>query len=154
MSDLLAGALIGFFLGIIAGVVANKTWELWTRSRSHTAVKKLAGEWVAHKMLGRNVDSKPMPGSTVISPTQSRWSADAHVLEVRGHDISEDGRRRDHSGFIAIDTTCPWRATRTIRYLDSDEISEQRIEISRDGNTLYVFPDAPEYHKHALVRKN
>ena len=48
----------------------------------------------------------------------------------------------------------PVRAIRTVRYMDSDEITEQRIEISRDNKTLYVFPADPAagYNRHALRR--
>jgi hypothetical protein len=148
MNDLWVGVL----LGIPAGIVVNKIWELWTRSRSHHAAAKLAGVWIAYNMQGRNVDVTPMPGAspTMIS-AKSRWSADSHVLEVNGQDISSDGKKRDHLGYLAIDPACPWRGIRTVRYADSDEISEQRIEIGRDGNTLYVFPREDGYSKHAII---
>ena len=153
-ASVLYGTLLGFFAGILAGILANKLWELWTRSRVHRVAEKLAGEWIMYNMHGRNVDPAPEPSTlpTVISPARSRWSADSHVLDVSGGHLS-NGQVREHSGFLALDPGCPWRAIRTVRYADSDEISEQRIEIGRDGNTLYVFPTEADYGRHALRRR-
>ena len=139
MSDLLAGALLGF----VANVIVNKVWEWLVRSRAHKAARGQVGTWTAHNIHGRDVDLAPMPGAllTTIS-ARSRWKADSHVLDVHGQDDSNE-RIRDHDGYLAIDPACPRRAIRTVRYVDSDEIAEQRIEISRDNKTLYVFPADP-----------
>lgn len=157
-----AGALIGFFAGIVASIVANKIWELVTRLRAHGIAKRLAGEWTEHNMDGRNVGrqtEEPGAGLTLISakPWWRAWVADSHVLDVSA--IDRDSKRR-HDGPLVVDPLCPRLATRIVLYADSDEISEQRIVIIRDFNTLYVFPvdtvatlGPSAYHRHALCRK-
>lgn len=152
--DFWSGAL-GFFLGL----AANKTSERWTLYRAHRDARRLAGEWVAHNYKpedDRFIDPQPMPhaGLTVIS-AKSWWSTNSHVLDVHAQDIESNGQVKDHNGFLAIDPMCPWRAIRTIRYVGSDLITEQRIEISGDGDVLYVFDksaDGRYSKKHALRR--
>jgi len=57
-----------------------------------------------------------------------------------------------------VNRLCPRLATRIVLYEDSDEVCEQRIVISRDSETLYVFPIdtvatmGGPYKKHALCR--
>jgi hypothetical protein len=155
MSDLWAGVLLGLPAGFAVGILVNKVWELLVRSRANTVARELAGTWVAHEVDGRDVAPEPMLNAlpTTIS-ARPWWKADSHVLDVTGQDDS-NGRVRDHMGYLAIDPACPWRAGRTVRYLDSEEIAEQRIEISRDNRTLYVFPADPGagYKRHALRRR-
>jgi hypothetical protein len=150
-------------IGLALGLFTNKVTEYLTRFRSYRTAKKLVGEWTAHNMLdGRHVDRHtPMPGA---GPTeikaQSWWMAwwpDSHVLDVSGADTS-DGRH--HRGPLVIDSICPRVATRIVLYdAPSDEVSEQRIVISQDLRTLYVFPVStvatlgPVYPAHALCRK-
>ncbi len=129
----------------------------------HRAAKRLAGEWIAHnyqKDNPRSIDPQTMPGAglTVIS-AKSWWQTHSHVLDVHAQDLGlpELGSQiRNHHGWIAIDPGRPQRATRTIFYEDSDEIEEQRILISDDGNTLHVFDESADggYNKkHALRRR-
>ncbi len=62
-------------------------------------------------------------------------------------------------GYLTIDRVSPRLATRIVSYTDSDEVSEQRIVISSDGQTLHVFPVVPlsqpsiSYDRHALCRR-
>jgi len=80
-------------------------------------------------------------GDTTISPKGHRWSANSNVLEVRGVDKNPDGDRH-HSGPLVIDPICERIATRIMIYEfpTPDEAMEQRIVISYDRKTLYVFP--------------
>ena len=87
---------------------------------------------------------------TVIS-ARPLLSANSHILDVYGRDF-EDGRLREHDGYIVIDRECPTRATRTVIYRESHEITEQRIEIGSNDKTLHIFPTEPAYAKHALRR--
>lgn len=147
MSDLAA-----FIAGIVTGMVANGGTALWTRFRAYRAAEKLVGKWVTYEKDDRAFEKLIDGALTEIlaRPWWSRCSTDSHVLPVR----STDPSGREHSGYFAIDPSCPWRATRTILYHDSDEIAGQRVEISPSGNTLYVFPDPPNqgYEQHALRR--
>jgi hypothetical protein len=162
MNDFWAGALVGAALGIPVGLFVNELTEYLTRFRSHAAAKRLEGRWTAHNFLdGRNVDRQTQmsgAGLTVISakPWWKACSADSHVLDVNAEDIS-DGRH--HSGRLVIDNVCPRLATRIVLYsAPSDEVSEQRIVVSHDFNTLYVFPVdtvatlGAVYGRHALCR--
>jgi hypothetical protein len=99
-------------------------------------------------------------GLTEISLNKHRWSPDAHILDVRSEDVSADGKQsRPHGGNLVLDPLFPRLATRIDVYYDSDEISEQRIVISRDFQTLYVFPIdtvatlGAVYGKHALRKQ-
>jgi hypothetical protein len=59
-------------------------------------------------------------------------------LQVSGVDTS-DGRH--HHGPLTIDPLCTRRATRILIYdKPDDEVMEQRVVISHDRQTLYVFP--------------
>ena len=96
----------------------------------------------------------PAQGSPVVS-AKSWWRTPSHVLDVHAQDLNS-GQIRNHHGWIAIDPSRPQRATRTIFYDDSDEIEEQRILISDDGNTLHVFDESVGggySKKHALRRR-
>jgi hypothetical protein len=139
MSEFWVGLLLGFLLGFIGNILANHYWELRTRFRTHVTAKKLVGTWTAYNMQGRVVDSTPMQGSgpTVISATPHWWSANSGVLQVSSRDTS-DGRH--HGGPLVIDPICPRLATRILIYdAPTDEVVEQRIIISHDFKTLYVF---------------
>ena len=150
-------------LGLFIGLLANKVTEYWARFRSYLVARKLKGKWTAHNMMdGRHVDRQTRmhgAGLTEIKP-RSWWKAccsDSHVLDVSGEDTS-DGRH--HGGPLVIDPVCSWFATRIVLYsAPSDEISEQRIVISPDRKTLYVFPVAtvatlgPGYRIHALCKQ-
>ena len=91
-------------------------------------------------MHGRLVDSTPMEGGglTVIRAKAHWWSAESNVLDVSSQD-SSDGRH--HSGPLVIDPVCSRLATRILIYdaPTPDEVVEQRIIISHDSKTLYVF---------------
>jgi len=162
MSDfwkgILLGALIGFFLGIVASIIATYLWDLKARWRAHEAGTKLVGTWTAYNIHGRTIDTTPMPraGPTVVSLNHHWWEADSGVLDVHGQDIDPP---REHSGTIVLDPVKPWLASRIYRYADSDEIAQQRLEIDpASRNTVYVFPDpsvatlGDVYGKHAWRR--
>jgi hypothetical protein len=139
MSDFWSGLLLGFFFGVVGNVLVTHYGEIVARSRAHAAAKRLVGTWEAYNIHGRIVDSTPMPGAgfTEISTRSRRWSADSHVLQVSGVDVS-DGRH--HSGTLVIDPVCPRLATRILIYDDPEcEVMEQRIVISQDFKTLFVF---------------
>ena len=159
MNDTCVGLLVGFVSGVFSSAVAAYLLELRTRARLHDEAERLAGVWVAHDMLdGRTVDrSKPMKGSwpTVMTPRRRWWGADSHILDISGDDISSE-RLRPHEGYLIIDRVSPRLATRIVCYTDSDEVSEQRIVISSNRETLHVFPvTSPpgSYERHALCRK-
>lgn len=147
----------GVALGFVFNLVASHVWELWKQHQSYRLAEKLIGKWTAYNRDGRTIDQTPMKGArlTEILPKSwlSRWLPNSHVLNVRGQDEDDNGVVREHEGYLAIDLACPRRATRTVMYKDSDEIAEQRIEISADCKTLYVYPVAPtdrDYNAHAL----
>ena len=147
------GAL-GFFLGL----AANNISERLTLYRAHRAARRLAGEWVAHDYEpgnNRSIDPRPMPGAglTVIS-ARPWWSKSSHILDVHAQDV-DSGQVRNHHGYLAIDPIRPQRATRTIFYVDSDEIAEQRVEISDDDNTLHLFDESADggYSKETALRR-
>jgi hypothetical protein len=157
--------LVGFFSGAISGALVAYFVELWTRRRLHGEAKRLKGTWVAHNMLdGRTVDrSRPMENTWATVMTPKPWwlscAANSHVLDVSGDHVSDDGRLRHMEGYLTIDRVSPRLATRIVCYTDSDEVSEQRIVISSDGETLHVFPIVPlskpaiSYDRHALCRR-
>lgn len=159
----LVGAAIGFVAGIVASIIANYLWELGARWRAYKAASKLVGTWVAYNIHGRTIDTAPMQGAglTVVSLNPHWWAADSGVLDVRAEDIdASTGRTRMHDGTIVLDPANPWLATRIDRYADSNEISQQRLEIDpKDGSTVYIFPDpnvatlGDVYGKHAWRRK-
>lgn len=145
---------LGFFLGL----AANKVSEHWARIQAYRRAKKLAGEWIAYNYdegNPRKIEEKPMPGAglTVIS-FKPWWWPHSHVLDVSAEDL-DSGDVRLHHGWIAIDPERPQLATRTIFYDECDEIAEQRLVISDDGNTLFVFDKSAGggyRRKHALRR--
>jgi hypothetical protein len=166
----MANFLVGFFSGVLSGVLVAYFVELWTRKRLHAAAKQLEGEWIAYDMLdGRTIDrSEPMKNSwpTAMTP-KPLWrccAADSHVLDISADHVSSDGRLRHHEGYLIIDRASPRLATRIVCYADSDEVSEQRIVISsstgdsKKPDTLHVFPvvtAAPSisYNRHALLKR-
>ena len=160
----LIGALVGFFAGIFASIIANYLWELAARWRAYRAAGKLAGTWVAYSIHGRTIDTAPMQGAglTVVSLKPRWYTANSGVLDFRSEDIdASTGRTRKHDGTIVLDPVNPWLATRIDRYADSNEISQQRLEIDpKDCNTVYIFPDpavatlGDVYGKHAWRRKS
>jgi hypothetical protein len=156
----LTSLLLGFFLGIIGNVVVNYIWDLRTRYQAHANATKLVGNWTAHNIEGRNVDTRLMPGSGITEiRSKRRWSADSHVLAVQSTDTCDDGSKRTHHGSLVLDSRFPRLATRVVIYDDSGEVSEQRIVVSSDFQTLYVFPIAmvatlgDAYGKHALRKQ-
>jgi hypothetical protein len=157
-----AGILLGFVAGIIASILANHYWDLRTRHRAYKAARKLVGTWVAYNIQGRTIDRTPMPGAglTVVSAKPHWWWADSGVLDVCSQDIdAATGRTRKHDGTIVLDPVNPWLATRIDRYADSNEISQQRLEIDPGCDTVYIFPDQTVstldnvYGKHAWRRR-
>jgi hypothetical protein len=138
MSDFWTGLLLGFFFGVIGNVLVTHYGELVARFRARAAAKRLVGTWAAYDIHGRMVDSTPMPGAgfTEVSAKPHWWSADSHVLQVSAVDVSDE---RHHSGTLVIDPVCPRLATRILIYDPGDEVVEQRIVISQDFKTLYVF---------------
>ncbi len=159
MSDLWKGALLGFFFGFVTSYL----WDLKAQHRAYKAAVKLVGTWVAHNIHGQTVDGTPIPGAglTVVSSKPHWWSADSAILDASAQDIdASTGHRRDHYGHIVLDPAFPGRATRIVRYADSKEITEQRLEISPDFNTVYVLPVptiatlGDTYTKYALRRKS
>jgi hypothetical protein len=102
------GTAVGFASGVLTSVIAAYVMEFRSRSKAHSAVKKLAGIWVAHNRDGRNVEETPMPNAlfTEFTPAKSRWAADSYVLRVFGKETDSDGKIRDHEGFLTIDPVC------------------------------------------------
>lgn len=131
-------------------VIIAASRAIYGRQRAHRTAKKLEGIWSDHDLQGREL--VPMDGAsiTVIS-ARHPLSADSHILDVYGRDF-KDGRLREHDGHIVIDRDFPNRATRTLTYRDSCEVTVQRLEIDSDNRTLYIFPTEPAYGKHALRR--
>lgn len=160
MSEFWAGLLIGFFLGVVASLLANYVWDLRARYGAYKVARKLVGTWEAFNIDGRTIDTTPMPGATVVS-SRRWWAADAGVLDVRAQDNdASTGRTRRHSGTIVFDRANPWLATRILRYADSNEISQQRLQIDPDDcGIVHIFPDptvatlGDVYRKHVWRRK-
>lgn len=160
---ILLGTLVGFPAGIATSVIANYVWDLRSRRRAYIAACKLVGTWEAYKISGRKIEATPMLGAglTVVSAKPHWWMADSAVLDVRSEDKDEaTGQIRKHDGTLVLDPTNPWLARRIDRYADSDEISQQRLEIDpNDPNTVYIFPDptvatlGDVYGRHAWRRK-
>ncbi len=162
MIEFLVGTLIGFFLGIVASIVANYQWDLRARRRAYKAARKLVGTWVAYNIHGRKIDTTPMQGAglTIVSSKPHWWAADSGVLDVSSQDIDASGGTREHDGTIVLNPANPWLATRIDRYSDSNEISQQWLEMDpNDCDTVYIFPDptvstlGDVYAKHAWRRK-
>jgi hypothetical protein len=161
MSEVWAGILVGFFIGIAASILANYLWDLKGRRRAHKTASKLAGTWVAYDIRGRMIDDTPMPGAglTVVSSKPHWWATDSGVLDVRSEDVGSGGPARRHDGIIVLDATNDSLATRIDRYADSNEVAQQRLAIDADCNTVYIFPDATNstlgdvYGRHAWRRK-
>ena len=135
------GLLLGFVLGVVGNILASHIWELRARSRAYNNAMALVGTWKAFNIHGRNLEPMAGAGDTTISAKGHRWSATSNVLEVRGVDKNPDGDRH-HSGPLVIDPICDRIATRIMIYEfpTPDEATEQRIVISYDRKTLYVFP--------------
>ena len=163
MINFWAGTLIGFIAGIVASILANYQWDLRTRHRAYKTAGKLVGTWVAYGIHGRAIDTTPMPGAglTVVSLKPHWWAADSGVLDVRSEDIDvSTGHTRKHDGTIVLDPANPWLATRIDRYADSNEISQQKLQIDpNDCNLVHIFSDPTVatlgnvYAKHAWRRK-
>ena len=152
----------GVLLGFVASILANHYWDLRARYRAYRIAGRLVGAWVAYNIHGRTIDATPIPGSglTKVSSKPHWWSDDSAVLDVHSQDLDpSSGQTRDHDGHIVINPALPWLATRIVRYADSNEISEQRLVIGSDFNTVYVFPVSivatlgDVYGKHAWRRK-
>ena len=145
MSEFWKGMLIGFFLGIVASLIAAYLWDVKTRIRAYVAARRLVGTWVAYDFEGRTIASTPMQGAglTVVALSRDWWAADSGLLDVHAQDIDPStGQTREHHGSIVLDPVKPWLATRILRYRDSDEVSQQRLEIDlKDWKTVRVFPD-------------
>lgn len=145
--------------GLLLGLAANNISERMRLYQAYRVARKLAGEWIAYNYTSddnRSIDAQTMAGAglTVIS-ARSWWRPHSHVLDVYAQDL-DSGQTRNHHGWIAVDPARPQRASRTIFYDDSDEIEEQRILISDDGNTLHVFDESADEgysKKHALRRR-
>jgi hypothetical protein len=149
-------AAIGLFLGLLA----NKVTEYWARLQSYLVARRLKGKWTAHNMTdGRHVDRQTPMHDRLTKIEPRPWykacCSDSHILDVSAED--PDGRQ--HSGPLVIDPVCSWFATRIVLYSAMDEISEQRVMISPDRETLYVFPVAAAstlgtgYRIHALCKQ-
>jgi hypothetical protein len=153
------GTLFGFVAGVLASVIAAYLWDLKSRRRAYKAASKLVGTWEAYLISGRRIETTPMPGAglTVVSLNHRWWKADSGVLDSRSEDI-DTGRK--HGGSIVLDPANPWLAFRIDRYADSNEISQQFLQIDpSDRNTVLIFPDprvstlGDVYGKHAWRRK-
>ena len=162
MSTFWSGALLGFFAGIVASIIANHYWDWRARYRAYKSARRLVGTWVAYNMTGRLVDTIPMQGAglTEVSCKPHWWSANSAVLDVRAEDINtSNGDKREHDGHIVFDQAIPWLANRIDRYADSNEVAQQQLVIGPDFDIVYVFPIATgatsgdAYRKHAWRRK-
>lgn len=159
MSDFWSGISLGTLFGFIASVFAAYTWDVKARLRAYRAARRLVGTWEAYSISGRRIQATPMPGAglTAVSLKHRWWQGDSGVLSVRSEDI-DSGRK--HDGSIVLDPSNPWLAVRIDRYADSNEISQQFLQLDpSDLNTILVFPDprvstlGDVYGKHAWRRK-
>jgi hypothetical protein len=139
MSEFWSGLLLGFLLGVVGNVLVNHYWEFRERFRAYTYAKKLVGTWRAYNICGRTLEPMEGAGETYIEAKPRWWAVDSNLLQVSGVDVS-DGRH--HTGPLMIDPSCPRRATRVLIYEfpTQDEAMEQRIVISHDFKTMFVFP--------------
>jgi len=162
-SSHLENLLVSALIGVIVGLVATQCFEFYLHYRAWHEARKLEGKWTAHKLKdGRHVDRENvMPGSGTTEIIAKRWyracCSDSHILEVVGEDTS-DGRR--HSGPLVLDSICSRLGRRILQYAPpEDEIVEQRVLISHDWKTMYLFPDdtvatlGSGYRNHALCKK-
>jgi hypothetical protein len=148
-------------VGLLLGLLANKLTEYLGQLQSYLLARKLKGEWTAHNMKdGRHVDreNRMHDQLTKIEPCRllKALSSESHVLQVSA--VDPDGRA--HSGPLVIDADCSWFARRVVLYSAMDELYEQKIVISPDQKTLYVFPVSTvatlgpkAYNIHALCKK-
>ncbi len=139
MSNFWVGLLLGFLLGVVGNVLANHYWELRERRHAYRDAKRIVGTWKAYNIRGQTLEPMEGAGDTVMVAKPHSWSVNSNILDVHGLDTS-DGRH--HSGVLVIDPIYPRRATRVVIYEfpTPDEVMEQRIVISHDFKTLYVFP--------------
>lgn len=139
MSEFWSGLWLGFGFGVFGNVLVNHAFELRARFRAYADAKKLVGTWRAYNIRGRTLEPMEGAGDTIVTANPRWWSRDSNVLQVSGVDTS-DGRH--HAGPLVIDPACPRKATRTLIYEfpTTDDAVEQRIVISHDFKTLYVFP--------------
>ena len=159
----MTGQLPGFLVGIGASWVVVVLWELWARYRAYKTADHLVGKWESYEIRGRMIDSTPMERAslTEVSHSRRRCEWDSGLLHAEGEDTNRDtGQKRKHSSSIVMDPGTPWLAWRILRYADSDEISQQRLEIDPDNrDTVFLFPDPTlaslggGYNKHAWRRK-
>lgn len=127
--------------GFLLGLLANKVTEYLSRFRSYLVARNLKGKWTAHNMAdGRRVDHLTLMHEKLTEIQPRSWfracCSDSHILDVSAED--PDGRQ--HSGPLVIYPVCSSFAIQIVLYSAMDEIVEQRIVISPDRKTLYVFP--------------
>jgi hypothetical protein len=158
----LIGAVPSFITGIGASLVVVILWDLRTRYRAYKTADHLVGKWESYEIHGGMIDSTPMEGAslTEVSHSRRRCAMDSGLLHAEGEDTNRDtGQKRKHSSSIVMDPGTPWLAWRILRYANSDEISQQRLEIDPDNrDTVFLFPDPTlatggGFSKHAWQRK-
>jgi hypothetical protein len=139
MSEYWSGLWLGFLLGVVGNFLVGKYSELRARCRAYGAAKRLVGKWEAYNIRGRTLEPMEAAGDTFVEAKPHWWARDSAVLQVSGVDKS-DGRH--HTGPLVIDPVCSRKATRILIYdfPTPDEVMEQRVVISHDFKTLYVFP--------------
>jgi hypothetical protein len=147
--------LPGMIIGLGLGVAANFVSKVGENYSVYKDARRLAGVWLTHAVNGRDIEQNPEPNSirAIIHPPKSRWSSRSNRCWIEARHLSHGGHR-DMDSYLDLDRSNRSRATRTVTYRDSDEISRQEIEILPDGNTLRVFPLEPKYHSHALRREH
>ena len=140
MGHFWSGIVLGFALGVVGNVIVNHYWELRSRREAFRQAKRLVGTWDAYNIRGQELEVMKGAGKTIVNAKPYFWSANSSVLDVTGEDTS-DGRK--HRGPLMLDPLSPRLAPRVLIY-DSptpDKVMEQRIVISADFQTLYVFPE-------------
>ena len=122
---------------------------LFDRYALYQAAGMYEGLWTAYEICGQEYELMEGALLTVISKRRI-WSKDPNILDVYGQDKANTGKR-DHDGYILVDPTFPRRARRIVEYATAER-SEQNLEISANGNVIYVNPIEPQYKKHILRR--
>ena len=107
------------------------------------------GLWTAYDICGHEYRLMKNALLTEIS-RRPIWSREFDRLEVHAKDKTPAGAR-SHDGYILIDRSSPRHARRVVEYAGAER-SVQDLEISANGNMIYVNPIVPRYNRHILRR--
>jgi hypothetical protein len=128
--------------------VQSATW-LYRRYAIWEMAGAYEGLWTAYDICGREYR---LMENALLTEIRKKpiWSKEFDTLDVYGKDRVCTGTRA-HDGTIVVDRAFPRRARRTVEYAGAER-SVQNLEISTDGNVIYVFPMEPQYDNHILRR--